>query len=199
MKYGIDNLIGIMEDFTKGVQNSRLAQADAIKRYNSETAQAEITSLRDSMKQFAKKQAGYFEQQIGETIDAVRKDQESSKYLSDAGFANAIKIISSGGEKLDGGVIRALVRPYMDDYVARRSVAAILAQQGRDPQSVGIADKVDALSILEGIKRDSAFTFYAGDTGTDLPMSSAPSVIVHNLNRANAILEGTYDAEAVAI
>ena len=39
MKYGIDNLIGIMEDFTKGVQRSRQAEAEAIKRYNSDTAQ----------------------------------------------------------------------------------------------------------------------------------------------------------------
>lgn len=199
MKYGIDNLIGIMEDFAKGVQRSRQAEAEAIKRYNSDTAQKEVASLRDSLKQFAKKQAGYFEQQIGETIDAVQKDQGSSKYLSDAGFANAVKIISSGGEKLAGDVIRALVRPYMDDYVARRSVAAILSQQGRDPQSVGIADNADALSILEGVKRDSVFTFFAGDTGADLPMSSTPSVIVHNLNRAAAILEGTYDADTITI
>lgn len=195
MKFGIDNLIKILEDYQKGVAASRQNQADAIKQYKPDVAQTQIKEYQESLKRFSEKQAGYFSQQIAETIAAVEKDQSVSKYVSDPGFANAVQIVSSGGKTLDSDVMKSLVRPYLDDYIARQSLAAIIRQQGRDPKLIGIVEGTDALSILKEVQRNSWQTF-TGWTGTDFPMTSEPSVLIHNLKRANNILEGDFEGES---
>jgi hypothetical protein len=78
------------------------------------------------------------------------------------------------------------------DYIAKKSIVAILNQQGRDPKHIGIDDGADALQILQGIKRDSAMTFRMW-SGTEFPLTGSPSVIAHQLNRVNQILEGGFD------
>lgn len=135
---------------------------------------------------------GYFAKQIDETIAFVEKDYSTSKYVSDPGFTNAIQILSSGGSRLDLNVLKSLIAPYMDDHIAKKSIAAILSQQGRDPKRIGIDAGADALQILQGIKRDSSMTFRMW-SGGNFPLTGSPQVIYHQLERANQILEGGFD------
>lgn len=192
MKYGIDNLIKIIEDLGKAVKKFNEDKKEITKTFQSDEARKRIESLKTSTEDKAKKLESYFEQQITETIAAVEKDQSTSKYVSDPGFGNAIHILSSGGSRLDLNVLKSLIAPFMDDHIAKKSIVAILSQQGRDPKHIGIDDGADALQILQGIKRDSSMTFRMWDS-TNFPLTGSPQVIYHQLERANQILEGGFD------
>lgn len=197
MKYGIDNLIKIIEDYQKAIKKFYDDKKEIMQTFQSAEAEKRIESLKTKMRSTAEKLEADFFQQIDKTIAEVEKDQSTSKYISDPGFANAIQILSSGGSQFDSNVLKSLIAPYMDDYIAKKSIVAILKQQGRDPKHIGIDDGADALQILQGIKRDSAMTFrmWGGRmlSGTDFPLTGSPSVILHQLNRANHILEGGFD------
>lgn len=192
MKYGIDNLIKTIEDYGKAIKKFNDDKKEIMQAFQPAEAQKRIESLTAKMKSTAEKLEAEFVQQIDKTIAAVEKDQSVSKYISDPGFTNAIQILSSGGSRLDSNALKALVAPYLDDYIAKKSIVAILNQQGRDPKRIGIDDGADALQILQEIKRNSAMTFRMW-SGTEFPLTGAPSVIAHQLNRANQILEGGFD------
>lgn len=195
MKYGIDNLIKTIEDYGKAIKKFNDDKKEIMQAFQPAEAQKRIESLTAKMKSTAEKLEAEFVQQIDKTIAAVEKDQSVSKYISDPGFANAVQIVSSGGKTLDSDVMKSLVRPYLDDYIARQSLAAIIRQQGRDPKLIGIVEGTDALSIQKEVQRNSWQTF-TGWTGTDFPMTSQPSVLIHNLKRANNILEGDFEGES---
>lgn len=192
MKHGIDNLIKIIEDYGNAVKKFNDDKQEITRTFQADEAGKRIERLKAGMKATAEKLEGYFAKQIDETIAAVERDQSTSKYISDPGFTNAIQILSSGGSRLDLNVLKSLIAPYMDDHIAKKSIVAILSQQGRDPKHIGIDDGGDALQILQGIKRDSSMTFRMW-SGTNFPLTGSPSVIEHQLNRANQILEGGFD------
>ncbi|NLM25814.1 MAG: hypothetical protein GX208_06815 [Firmicutes bacterium] len=105
--------------------------------FQSAEAEKRIESLKTKMKSTAEKLEADFFQQIDKTIAEVEKDQSSSKYISDPGFANAIQILSAGGSQFDSNVLKSLIAPYLDDHIAKKSIVAILKQQGRDPKNIG--------------------------------------------------------------
>jgi hypothetical protein len=192
MKHGIDNLIKTIEDYGKAIKKFNDDKQEITRTFQQAEAGQRIERLKAGMKATAEKLEGYFATQIDETIAAVEKDQATSKYISDPGFTNAIQILSSGGSRLELNVLKSLIAPYMDDHIAKKSIVAILNQQGRDPKRIGIDDGADALQILQGIKRDSSMTFRMWN-GTNFPLTGSPSVIEHQLKRANQILEGGFD------
>lgn len=189
MKHGIDNLLKILEDYCTASKSYASKMEDVGKNFTGEYGKQMAEQYTSEMKAKANTQKTYFETQIRDTIKAIAEDRAKHKYVSDAGFATVLHIITSGGEKLDTETLRNLVKPYLDDHISVKSVSAILRQQGRDPEALGVVPSGDPLEIVSGIEKNFPGAFSTWD-GTPVSMDSSPSVIGYQLQRAASILDG---------
>lgn len=189
MKHGIDNLLKILEDYCSAARTYFSKMEDVGKNFTGEYGKQMSEQYKTEMESRAKTLKTYFEAQIKETVQAITEDRAKNKYINDAGFATMLHIITAGGEKLDAETLRSMVKPYLDDHLSVKSVSAILRQQGRDPEALGIVPTGDPLQIVSGIEQSypGAFSTWGGSVP---PMESSPSVIGYQLRRAAAILDG---------
>ena len=69
-----------------------------------------------------------YEAEYAKAIEAARKAISSPKFAADTGFRNVVETIknSSGAFDTDPDVLRGMMSPYLEDYAARKILAATL-------------------------------------------------------------------------
>jgi len=188
------DLQDILDDFIKAnVRYSEIAKQYE-KMYKPDELRIRIEELKARYKEQAKQFKQAFADQVKKLKDQFSKDLQAAKYMSDPGFTNVVNILTYGGKNMDGTTIKNLVAPYLDDYIARKSIAAIIKEQGRDPEALEIDNGIDLIDAIKNIETTGEKMFDSAIVYTfpvQFSFEASPSVLTHMITRASDSIDSS--------
>ena len=129
----IEKLIDIVANYKTSVieyheERERLQRQYADGQIATVNFDSSLKNLDVSMERKAEEYKQQYKTAFQPAVEAVRHDISNPKFAFDTGFRNVIETIknSDGVYDLEAEVLRGMIAPYLEDYAARKLIAATL-------------------------------------------------------------------------